>query len=88
VFKLIYLPESEYIVDGSSTWGKPNAIQFISLYDAENYKARMYFKYISNPDWVVGEPKGVYYSSSSPDGFSKHRIIPKYLIEIIEVPDV
>jgi hypothetical protein len=81
MYKLIYLPTAQDIVDGNSTCDSPVILTFALKKDAKTFICRHNFyitKKIKAGDFV--------YSSST---LSSHKdSIRKYLIEIIKVEDV
>jgi hypothetical protein len=80
MYKILHLPTAEYVVDGYSRKNDPQDLYFDTLQDAEDRMSEYYFKV------CCIKSKDIFYSSPyiSPSA----TVIPKYLFEIVEVPDV
>ena len=98
MFKIIYLPEAEYIVDGNSSWNNPIILTFYTIEEGKACLKTMYFKQVKNPEYLVDHytnsdkqssgPKSVYCASDTDQCGSSTTLISKHLLEIVEVPDV
>jgi hypothetical protein len=84
MYKIVHLPTAEYVIDGHSTVDNPQVLYFDEKGEAKNSLLNNYFR-----SYPLSKTVSIIFMSSST--FRKpnsSNAIPKYLFEIVEVPDV
>ena len=82
MYKLLYLPTAEYVIDGTSTYTKPKDLKFDTKQDATYAIETLGIYQISR---VI--KTNVISGLKQPTNYSDRKRIPKYLIEVVEVKD-
>jgi hypothetical protein len=76
MFKIIYLPTVEYVIDGHSKVVDPQVLYFDTFEEAKERLTNGFFK-------TSQKKEGLIYLSSTKTGTS--RLVPNHLFEILEV---
>lgn len=78
MYRILYLPNAEYVINGDSTVDNPNLLGFDTLEEAEVAFETYYFKrYDYKP--------GISFIYNSLKNNGNRIVIPTYLLEIVEV---
>jgi hypothetical protein len=80
MYRLLYLPTADYVIDGNSDVSTPIVLEFKTKKSARYELQRKFFK-----RFVVDKPTAKTYIYSSKTEGAVNKVLPKYLFMIVKV---